>query len=740
MILRSAKRGLSLVELMVVVGLAVMLMALSLSNLKPAAEKGSTLGLATAIADEFRSARQLAISRGCAIAVGLSRQGSETTDSLYRLEGWNRPRVTWSIGYGGDYPSLRFAAAGWAGAAFATNVAPPPLTKLTPFNLAEWIPADFRDDAIFCFTPDGGLVTNGLPSLDGRYTVVVANSPTVENQTIKAGLEPCVIYLSPGGAVEISKQLPGASPLPTVGTSATAVARKREQFADGAIAKIYLSAIKVRPDPPLDSDKDALCTPGKEVTFELYAYDPEGRQLFTQWKQTGPHDEVGNFGFPFNPEGPLKHEVERMEFIAQPPNDIDWNGADIPTAGCFRARWTWTVPITSSPGDEYQVEADVQDATGTAQIQNPITPVPFEVAPRGRLLAEIRNDDLNRWEIVRMDRHGGGRQVLTPPGLEESMPSVDGSGTRMAFLQSLPGHVDQRYVKIRSLTGGGERAITDAGRYTSVSISPNGAWVAYRLDGTDPGKGQLFIQKLDPGSHVESITQNWRSIPGAPKDLEPDRVGWSSDGQYVVWADGGEERVPTADGGEIPDDPTSPLNPPPPDDFQDTSLYGGTIWCGDLNISSGQVENHRRLYTNSNKCQLYAPTIGNPPGSTGRLLMFVNSTNNPVICTIPFRPDVNDDYGNARGDRPQHIPSRKIDLNLYGDNSDDPYGSGDYDDGLPNISSDGLYVVFPRYHRATKTRSITIAKWSDATGRYQAEPKFGTNSVKEEIRSVVWIP
>ena len=69
--LLSEKRGLTLIEICFVMGLVVLVAYLSLSALSPAADKGSTLGLATAVKEEFEASRQLAIKSGQPVALGL---------------------------------------------------------------------------------------------------------------------------------------------------------------------------------------------------------------------------------------------------------------------------------------------------------------------------------------------------------------------------------------------------------------------------------------------------------------------------------------------------------------------------------------------------------------------------------------------------------------------------------------------------------------------------------------------
>ncbi len=703
--------GFSLIELMVVVSLGAVLVGVGLYSLRSGSSKTSSIALAAALADEFRAARQMAISRGYPVAVGVPTGGrTRASSSIYRLEGWNVPRVTDTTGYSGDYPRLGFAAARWSGGDFDESASIPPLSKFGGFMLANWIPSDLEEDAILCFTPDGGMVTNGLSSINGRTTVVVAMDPVVLNGVITGGSEPSVVYVSVTGAVEHSKWLPGSS-LATGQDRPRAAGRSPEKLAGSA--RIRLSKIAVRP-AALAAPVDAFCTPGEQVTFEMWAYDPKGRQLFTQWKQDGPEGRRGNFGFPSSSEGPLRKETERMEYVESPPSDIDWNGADPPPGGCFRARWSWTVPQDSRAGDLYSVTADVQDATGEATIENRPDPIEFKTSPEGRFVAEVRNVALGRWELVRMNRNGTGRVVLTPPGVEETMPSVDRSATKLALLQGPIGNVNQRRVKVRSLAGGGEVTIAGPGRYTSVSLSPDGGWISYRLDdAATAGEGRLFIRKLDEGAPVFSRRQYWRPIPIPAEDIEPERTGWSPDGKYVLWSNGGDGTPPGGTG-----------NP----------AGGGIIEIGNL-TTSGHLDNVRTLYTNNfEEGMLYSPTVFHPSAGQARLL-FTSSTLNPVVVHTEFRPNESN-YGNAVGLTPSTLNSRKIDLNGRGEGA----GSGDFDDNLACISPNGRMVVLPRIDRpAGDERYAIIARWNEGAMNFTATAS-DAHTIRQPIRSIVWIP
>lgn len=690
---RKRARGFTLTEIVVTITLLAIMATLTLKGFGGGADKVSTLALATAVADELRASRELAVSNGHPVAIGIPTGGGEVATSIYRLSGWSKPLVTWSQSYGGDYPRLGFAAARWSGASFTDGAPNPPLSKAGAFQLSDWVPTERRSDSIICFTPDGGVVTKSnpalppLPALDGRYTIVIAKEPTVSGRTISAGEEAVVVYVSANGAVEVSKGTPGASLPRSGGTPSTADYIPRESLSGSA--EIWLSEIMIRPEPGSGADADAYCTPGQQVTFELYAYDPEGRELFTQWKQSGNTSKRGTFTFPTSNTGNLTVEAERMEWVPNPDHHaINWNGAPAPTGGCFRSRWTWTVPLNSTPGDEFYVEADVQDATGQATIKNPPEKRTLGGPPAGRLLAEVWNPTLNRWEIVRMNPDGTGRQLLTPAGVEEVMPSVDGSGTKMAYLSGPIGNVGNRYVKIRSLSGGGEFTIAGPAAFTSVSISPDGQWVSYR----DNGSGTLFFRKVD-NSKTLSVSQSWGgSVAAIPKS----RTGWSGDGRYAVWES------------------------------------NSNLLVTDLTAVSS---NSHVIFTYSGTEQLFAPMCFTPISGGGEHVVFTVGNVNPVLGLVRFgASNCSPNTGN--------IASGITMVDLEG-TPGSPYGSGTFNDGLPSVSSKGNLLVLPREDFSIgNARSALVAEWQPgwSTGATFVSNSAAPRLIKQNVRSLVWLP
>lgn len=713
-------RGFSLIEMIFACTMIAILGGISLIAMRPGKEKLPVRGLANAVADELQAARRLAIATGKPVAIGMptDKGTNPRASSLYRLEGWNKPIITWVQGYKGDYPNVVFLPARWAGPTFTEGVTAPTWSKYAEFKLSQWLPADIQNDAdyIFCYTPDGQLVTNNLSALNGQVTVVVAKDPALSgtgpNKIEVTGADEAItLLLSSNGGIELATGLPGAST--SVGNSGgggnSVTSSPRATTSYGAAgATINLSEIKLLPKLESASPDESLCVPGQVVTLEVYAYDPEGRALFSKWTQDviiGEKKYEGQFTYPYSKTNQaLTGEVDRMEFTYDYPKDLNtWpNGLPPANSGVFRARWNWTVPIQSKPGDLYSVQADVRDVKGEVFVKNPVKKT-FPVAPVGRLLVEQRLD--GRWQIVTMNPDGSGVRKLTPPGLEECMPSLDRSGSKMAVLQGPPGDVDHRYVKVRGVNGGPETTLAGPGRFTSVSISPDGAWVSYRDDATS----QVHAIRTD-GTNLITEDQN---LGGGGHAIKKSRSGWSQNCRYMVYE------------------------------------HNGTLYSRDLQ-GGGTHPIFSGMMTNTNYGAiteaLLAP-ISYQAGS-GERLLFVVGNNNPVFANVPISPA---NYSGTTID-PGDLSDYKYDTSgpqlqvNYGGNG----GTGNEDgtdNDYPNISTDGQSLVFTQSPQTSGMGTPQIDEDLDKQ-TVLIVTRSGDNFISptpikmkaEDVRRATWIP
>lgn len=723
---QAKRRGLTIIELVFTMTLVVVLAYLSLNALKPGTKTTPTQGMALSIIDEFEAAKQLAVRSGQPVAVGIpTNNGTNPTGtSIYRIKGWNVPYVTWSKGYSGDYPTAGFAAATWTGApAVSTTSLPLPASaKFFNFNnlteLNGWLPDDTENDYIFCFLPDGSLVTNNLPSSNGRYTLVVADRPAftagAPSGVQITGCEalPMVIYISPNGGVELKTGCEGA----TLGTGAATVngstPKPRTQVT--GVEDIVLSDLIVRPNPSAVPG-EGVCVPGQYVTLEIWAYSPQGIPLFANWihnpgSLTG---QKGLLAYPDGHGGGLPGEADRMEYVPMdrvppsPPspaartavlNGPTWASTPPPagTQGLFRAQWTFTVPIVSEEGDEYEVRVNVQNQTQTANIINPGNFFKINPAPKGRMVVEkFSGPPDNVWQLWRMNPDGSAAKQISPPGLEEIMPTIDRAGNRICFIQGQGANRRVKVTPLESRTPEWEMS-PGPGNYTAASISPDGTWVAFR----DNDLGQLVVTRVD-GSTSFSVPQTWAG--GGPA-IKKSRPGWSFDGRYVLF---GNDTV-----------------------VQSVDLQDPFRTVRDVSIS---------VDTGGGNERVFAPTSFMAGGQ--EYLLFSAGNEDPVL--ICFAVNAAHYAGATYSPAPNSMAGfpASPDLNGPGPGA----GSGGTDDDFPSVSLDNppkMLITrspqnFPYPAEDEGAQRVEVFDW--AGGRFEG-PATPGNVIGGDVRRAVYIP
>lgn len=450
--------------------------------------------------------------------------------------------------------------------------------------------------------------------------------------------------------------------------------------------------------------------PGQVVTLEVFAYDPQGRTLFSKWTQEAedPSNPPGQFSYPYSStNAALAGEVDKMEYVYKLPDNLEWVGGSAPPPGlgAFRARWNWTVPIDSEPGDRYRVQADVRDVKGEVYIQNPPQKV-FTTPPSGKLLVERRDPNTGLWQLVLMNPDGSGEKVLSPTGIEESMPSLDRSGTKLAVLQ---GSYPNRFVKVRNLHGGPEEILGGPGPYTSVSMSPDGAWVSYRLQQSATDQ-KLFTRKLD-GSVTYQDDQIF-SI-GTGHSMKKSRTGWSQNSRYMLYEK--DSRIYSR---RLSDGHTTPLL---------TAVFQNTAYGGP---AVSEIP--------------YAPVSYR--GQSGERVMLSLGSNNPVLVNFPVDPENYDSGGIVPGDLADYATAPEGDKLRVGYGFNGPSGA---DNDYPDISSDGRFLIWTRSPQTSGDgHGSSVEDVDDQrlwivpsnVDNFIMGPGGPTIMSEDDVRRAIWIP
>lgn len=199
-----APRGFTVVELLIVMSLLVALMVGAFINGRKGIEQAGTRSLSDIVAATFREVRQRAITEGQPVAVMLpSENGSRPHSQGYGIIEGDVPALTSVESFASEHPTSCLAVR----LTNATPVVDKPQLALAgeSFDFAAWaIASNHTEDYLFCFLPDGSLVTNDLPLFDGVYQVLVSTglryNATSAPQGSGWGIAPSYFQLTEGSS------------------------------------------------------------------------------------------------------------------------------------------------------------------------------------------------------------------------------------------------------------------------------------------------------------------------------------------------------------------------------------------------------------------------------------------------------------------------------------------------------------------------------------------------------------
>lgn len=516
-------RGFSLIELMVAMVLTVLLLGMGFTGLNKARTSGSSRGLATAVAAEFRLAREKAIAKGSPVAVVLPEGVGR---SLSFLEGDTLPAVTRTVNYSGDYPNGAIAVATYPGPAFDDRLEiPGSKSDEWKSRLPQWLPADFRRDRVFMFTPNGTVVTNDLPAADGTYRVVVATGMSVSGLALEAAGEPQTVAISQTGAVEtFGRLLDSSGGVNTSGAPSALVSAPPAPAVDYTTRKPDILVSRITPPAEMvDGELVHVLDKGEYLTLEIFARSGDGRALYSGWKDS-PISKLGEPDIePFKgafsvPNG----ELERMEFYPQ----YNVAGDDEPEMlekDVWRSVWTWTPPAAAEAGDQYELAVDVTDAKRVEKAKLPELP-PVVISPPGEIVFE--SDRTGRWQLYTMWADGSRLMRLTKDDHHDyRCASATADGKMLAY---------QRGSEVWVMNVDGTGQVRIATGADTPTISPVGNSIAY-MQGTD-----VVVRRLDAssGSAPRRVGSTRTGVEGAPSG---NRIAYSPDGRWVYYtsSDGG---------------------------------------------------------------------------------------------------------------------------------------------------------------------------------------------------------
>lgn len=421
---------------MVAASIVILVMALSLLNLRGATGKANARGLASVIADQMRLARQEAMANQVPVAVCFPSQGRTRPHSqgFYVTSGNELPRMSRVVNFKDEFPRAVAFVGTWPESSGTLTCGPSlPGTKTGKINLTSWLNATMQDDYCFVFTPEGGVVTNGLPYFQGAYHVLVAAGVEFGSGSQPPGVPPVsppayftptalgetyTVSVSSSGAISLEQGVTGGNPSliagPTISTSVAPAALP--PFDPGTTAQPVVADLQVYPkvDPSiLPPNVDVMVPQDGHVTLVVTANDPSGQQLFLQWSCPD-----GTFSYPGE---------EKMQ----------WNSA----RQAWVSYWQWRPPDPVAPGQQFTLMCSVRNLAG--QVAVPAIPTSFNVgiSPPGVICYQRQatttttNGYTGGYDIMVMDPDGGEARAVIQRNSFVPAPSVSRDGNKITWCE-----------------------------------------------------------------------------------------------------------------------------------------------------------------------------------------------------------------------------------------------------------------------------------------------------------------
>jgi hypothetical protein len=457
---------------------------------------------------------------------------------VLRLQDWSRERGGAVLGMGS-----------WGGLSFASAT-----LKLAGLSLwfPEGFPWDPRSLALLqawaqevpgrwlMFTPEGAVVTAGIPTCQGQALLVVAAGMRTEDETLeKAWQDAYTVEVSPRGMASL---VPGVRGLALGGRGDT----NRQTSAPVGLPAGLGTRGQANRAPTVDSlevvpqpDLGPITVPkGGTLSLVVRATDPDSDRLYCTWGSEAAPTPPGGATPPAPTSTPTAMSaVQGTYSVGGRLNAMSRMG----TGNTCRAAAEWTPPATAKPGDWFHLGVlvedlrggrdarwvsvriaddvgdmvvNVQDTSGAIQVYavrstgdwRPLTRGPASFVA-GQLSSYSR-------QIVYAYEADKGASITEKMGLRIGVMNQDGSDPR-----TLLSGWEKRFLGIGGLAPDGLRVLFSAQSQDS-SFSPNPELGGNGLP------WHIFLFSLDGAGEPVEISR------GPYKDVDP---SWHPGGRWVVY-------------------------------------------------------------------------------------------------------------------------------------------------------------------------------------------------------------
>ncbi|MBX3167885.1 MAG: hypothetical protein KF760_10755 [Candidatus Eremiobacteraeota bacterium] len=366
------------------------------------------------LAELMRTLRQQAITENRPLGLGFPTQGGSraASNGYYQLDGEQHPKVLRRVVMGRER-GVQVSGCFWPEMPFT----PPPTSTFSnsSYVLGNW-QVPHPQDGILMFLPSGEVLTN-LPTVQGEAAVVlgyaiegspgtVGGRPAMQLQRVKG---PVVVWCSLFGEVRLEGGLSGAaarvSDTVAAGAAADVPPLTGSSNSNPAFVAQPMQTNLLEVSPPANLNTLPTVAGGmtgtlrskRYLSLKVTARDSDGDALWCSWTQRG--GTAGTFT-----------KTEDIRMVYDPKIDM------------WVATWAWHPPDGAGAGDEFPLEATIDDHRGgTATLSGLISGNGhFRILRPGKL-AFRRDSDIwvSNWD--------GSDPVIVAKGLEKPRWNHDGN-------------------------------------------------------------------------------------------------------------------------------------------------------------------------------------------------------------------------------------------------------------------------------------------------------------------------
>jgi type II secretory pathway pseudopilin PulG len=480
---RRKSRGLSLVEIVLVIAILAILVGITAVSLRSSIEREGPRAMAHNLVADLRAARTEASRSGKLVAVcfpsedktnpfsqnALVRRGAQVGDAL-------RP-----LAYDRAYNGFVFAGS-WPGATFSENEVP-----------VGWTLSTANEICIY-FRPDGTAFSNDLPAVEGNYPLVVAGAFVADRSgprsVATAVADPYTVWISGSGNISIEEGTTPAGSLPPTDIKPhpapfTASANNKD-------SSPVIEGIKFLPEGIPGSDTVGLSQNYVDIhpdekeserleygiaTMLITASDRDGGPLYFDLQAIASSGERGKFT--------VSNETGAMDYIYDPAGD----------SGRWQALVSWRPPPGAPEDTVYELQITIRDEEGNSA---------FTASGAG-LLPRIANLPPSRMIIQTADRQlymanieGANTVKLTKDEEPEYEPFFSPDGTRIYSKHDTPAGGLQ--LRVRNADGSDLRVLRE---FSPAIVAANKVY----------GEDGVIDIRFDPTYHYAAYRFNIRDNP-----------------------------------------------------------------------------------------------------------------------------------------------------------------------------------------------------------------------------------